>query len=77
MKDDFKALMVNFPICLFSMGGAHHTNRLQAMREDFSIRRRILKANYATCALLFCVHLLHHYLRLLVPSINRKLIYRS
>ncbi len=77
MKSSVRVLKVDFPICLFSLGGAHDTRRLEALREDFRIRHTILKANPVACVLLFCVHWLHHYLRMLAPSLNRKFIYTT
>lgn len=77
MKDDLRILKVDFPICLFPLGGIHDTHRLKALIEDFNIRKKILKINQTKCVLLFCVHLLHHFARKIFPTLNRKLIYRS
>ena len=77
MKEEVKVLQVDFPICCFSLGGAHDTQRLKALREDFKIRHTILKENYVVCSILFCVHWLHHYVRKLVPNLNRRFIYKS
>lgn len=76
-KNTTKVLKVNFPICLFSLGGAHDTRRTKALQEDFQIRKTILKENIIICLLLFCVHLLHNYLRKIIPSVNKKIIYKS
>jgi len=76
MEEGVKALQVDFPICRFYLGGAHDTQRLKALYEDFEIRRKILKQNHAKSLALFCVHWLHHYVRRLVPSLNRLLIYK-
>ena len=76
MKDGVKVLQVDFPICRFSLGGAHDTQRIKALREDFEIRNKILKENYLLCSILFCVHWLHHYLRRLAPNLNKRFIYK-
>lgn len=77
MKNDIKVLKVNYPICLFSLGGRHDRQRLKALQEDFKIRKKFLRGNTAICVLLFCVHWLHHYIRILAPSLNRKVIYNA
>ena len=77
MKEGVKVLQVPFPICRFSLGGAHDRQRIKALREDFEIRKTILKENYLTCLIWFCVHGLHHYFRKLAPSVNRRFIYKS
>jgi putative colanic acid biosynthesis glycosyltransferase len=77
MKEGVKLLQVDFPICRFSLGGAHDKDRLKALREDFEIRSKILKENYLVCAILFCVHWLHHYVRKLAPNLDKRFIYRS
>jgi putative colanic acid biosynthesis glycosyltransferase len=76
MKDNVKVLQVDFPICRFYLGGAHDENRLTALREDFIIRHTILKQNYLVCAILFCVHWLHHYARKMAPNLNKRLVYK-
>jgi putative colanic acid biosynthesis glycosyltransferase len=68
MKEDIKVLKVDFPICLFSSGGTHETHRLEALREDFKIRNKIMKKNVTTCLFLLLVHWLHHYMKRLVRS---------
>jgi putative colanic acid biosynthesis glycosyltransferase len=77
MKNNIRVVKVNLPICLFSSGGKHETHRVRALLEDFEIRRKILKENLTTSVLLFCVHLLHHSIKKLIPSLNRKLIYNT
>lgn len=75
MKNEIVVLQVRFPICIFSLGGKHDILRLKALQEDFEIRKKILKENPLTCILLFCVHLLHHYIRKIFPHLNRRFIY--
>jgi putative colanic acid biosynthesis glycosyltransferase WcaE len=77
MKDGVKVLQVDFPLCRFSLGGAHDTQRVKALLEDFEIRKEILKENYLVCWALLGVHLLHHYLRKLAPKLDKRFIYRS
>ncbi len=77
MRDRVNVLKVDFPVCRFSLGGAHDTRRLKALREDFEIRHTILKVNYFICSVLFCVHWLHYYMRKVAPGLNRRFIYRG
>jgi putative colanic acid biosynthesis glycosyltransferase len=76
MKNGIKVLKVNSPVSLFSLGGRHDTLRLRALREDFKIRKTILQENLVLCILLFCVHWLHHHIRVLTPSLNKRFIYK-
>ena len=75
MKNGVRVLKVNFPISLFSLGGMHNTLRIKALQEDFKIRKTILKENLVLCILLFCMHWLHHHIRVLIPSLNKRFIY--
>lgn len=75
MKDNFKILQMNFPVCQFSSGGCHETQRLKALREDYEIRRKVLKLNVVTSLILFSVHWLHYYLRKSFPALNKTFIY--
>lgn len=77
MKEGVKVLQVDFPVCRFSLGGAHDTHRIEALREDFEIRHSTLKENYLACSILFCVHWLHYCFRTLAPNLNRKFIYKN
>lgn len=76
-KDNLKVNRVDFPISLFMLGGIHTTRRLSALREDYAIRRNILKANPLTCSVFYCIHLAHHCFRHLFPSFNTKLVYHG
>ena len=76
-QEGFKATRVDFPISQFFLGGIHTTRRIAALKEDYAIRRNILKANPVTCSFFYCIHLAHHCFRHLFPSINLKLVYRS
>ena len=76
MKNGIKVLQVNFPISLFSLGGRHDTLRFKALQEDFKIRKTILQQNLPLCVLLFCVHWLHHHIRMLTPPLNKRFIYK-
>jgi len=71
-----KVTRVSFPISLFMLGGIHTTSRIAALKEDYLIRRNILKANPVSCGVFYCIHLAHHYFRHLFPSINTRLVYR-
>ncbi len=77
MKDDDKVLIVDFAICEFSMGGRHETCRIRALKEDFRIRKDILRKSLAMCLTLFCLHWLHHHARRIFPALNKIIIYGS
>ena len=68
-------LRVDFPVSIFYLGGIHTTRRSTALQEDYAIRRNILLANPLVCGMYFCIHLAHHYFRIFLPNINKKLVY--
>jgi putative colanic acid biosynthesis glycosyltransferase len=51
------------PICEFSMGGLSQTKRVQALKEDYEIRVRLMKLGHVKSACLYVLHLLHHFLK--------------
>ncbi len=77
MQEGVKILRVDFPVCRFTMGGVHTVQRLKALREDFRIRKEILKESRLRCLVLFGIHWLHYHFRRLLPGLNRRLIYRK
>lgn len=65
------------PLCRFALGGTHFTGRLRALKEDFRIRRTILRQPLALAALLYAAHRAHHFLKLTVPGLTRRIRYGS
>ena len=63
-----KILMVHFPICKFKMGGTNELFRFKALREDFRIRRNILKLSFPEAALLWILHFIHTIIKKVIPS---------
>ncbi|HYB98194.1 MAG TPA: glycosyltransferase family 2 protein [Candidatus Limnocylindrales bacterium] len=70
-----RCLYLPRPLCRFSLGGQHFTNREQAMLEDFRIRRRVLGQPLAMAAALYALHRLHHATKLAAPWLTRRLRY--
>lgn len=60
-KDRFVKL--DFPICKFSMGGVNESKRFQAMKEDFRIRKNILKLSWVESSFLYFLHYNHAVLK--------------
>lgn len=62
-------------LCRFSLGGAHFTGRLRGIREDYRIRRDVLRQPFILAAGLYVAHRLHHLLKLRAPGLMRRLRY--
>jgi len=65
------------PLCRFSLGGTHFTGRLRALKEDFRIRTGILRQPLLVAAGLYAAHRAHHFLKLTVPGLTRRMRYGS
>ena len=61
-------LQLNFPICKFSMGGANEVFRFKAIKEDYLIRKDIIKLSPITNLILFSLHNIHALIKKLNPS---------
>lgn len=61
-------LYLNFPICNFSMGGVNEKYRFRAIKEDYKIRRSILKLPVITALILHLLHYTHTVLKKANPS---------
>lgn len=72
-----RCLYVPQPLCRFLLGGTHFTGRLRAMREDYRIRRDVMHMPaYLACGL-YVAHRAHHFLKLTVPALTRRMRYDS
>lgn len=76
-KGDVQYEYIALPICDFSLGGAHFTNRRLAIAEDFLIRRELLRESWFSALMLRLLHEAHHALKLLSPAVTKWLRYRS
>ncbi len=63
-------LKVNFPVCKFDMGGTNEQHRFKALKEDFDIRRKIIKLPFVTNSILYLLHYTHTILKKLTPGIR-------
>lgn len=70
-------LYVPQPLCRFSLGGAHFTGRLRGVREDYRIRRDVLRQPVVLAAGLYVAHQVHHFLKLRLPALMRRIRYES
>ena len=70
-------LKVDFPICCFALGGQSWSRRIDALYDDYRIRRDILRLTLWVSGGLFLAHLCHTYLKRLVPSLTRRIRYRG
>jgi len=61
-------LYLDYPICKFSMGGTNEMQRFRAIKEDYRIRKRILKLPVILNSLLYMLHYLHTMIKRLNPS---------
>jgi putative colanic acid biosynthesis glycosyltransferase len=57
--DEKDLVRLDFPICRFRMGGVNESKRFQAIREDFDIRKNILKLSWIESSVLFGLHFIH------------------
>ncbi|MCD4665294.1 MAG: glycosyltransferase [Bacteroidales bacterium] len=63
-------LSLNFAVCKFDMGGTNEKYRFRAIKEDYEIRRAILKLNIFTSSMLYIMHYIHTILKKINPSVR-------
>ena len=61
-------LRLDFPICKFSMGGANEEFRFKAIKEDYLIRKRIIKLSPVSNSIFFSLHFIHALIKKINPS---------
>ncbi|NOX48187.1 MAG: glycosyltransferase [Chlorobi bacterium] len=61
-------LQLDFPICKFSMGGANEEFRFKAIKEDYSIREKIIKLSIITNLCLLSLHYIHASIKKINPA---------
>ncbi len=59
---------LDFAVCRFSMGGTNESSRFKALKEDFRIRRKILKLTFMESSLLYIFHYFHTIIKKILPS---------
>lgn len=73
----FKIIKLNLPLSRFELGGLNESRRYQALKEDFSIRRKDLHMNNFKNNLLYLAHFLHTNLKRFVPGIMKAFRYNK
>lgn len=63
-----KILKLGFPICKFKMGGTNELFRFKSLKEDYRIRRNILRLSFPEAALLWMLHFIHTIIKKALPS---------
>ena len=61
-------LQLEFPICKFSMGGANEEYRFKAIKEDYSIRDKIINLTAITNLSLYSLHYIHALIKKINPA---------
>lgn len=68
--DEGDILKLDFAVSRFSMGGTNEQHRFSALKEDFRIRKEIIKLPYIYNCLLYTMHYMHTMLKKNNPSIR-------
>ena len=66
--DHSNILYLDFPICKFSMGGTNELQRFKAIKEDYLIRKNIIKLSGLLNSVLYLLHYFHTLVKKLSPS---------
>jgi len=59
---------LEFAICKFNMGGTNEIHRYKALKEDYNIRKRIIKVPFYKNITLYGLHFMHTILKKTKPS---------
>lgn len=76
-EGSLSVLKVDFPICIYSLGGINFQYRLSAIKEEYRIRKQILELPFITSTTLYIAHFVHFYLKVYLPSPMQWLRYRN
>jgi putative colanic acid biosynthesis glycosyltransferase len=68
---------LEFAVCKYLLGGLNEQNRFRALKQDFFIRRNILKQRIPVAIGLFIVHFFHTFLKKFLPQFMFRLRYRK
>lgn len=66
---------VGFPICTFLLGGEHDLHRVAAIREDWRVRRTVLRQPLPVRVALASAAVLHHLLKRVAPGVTGRFRY--
>lgn len=69
-NDESLSYYIAQPLCRFLLGGMHFTRRQNGMREDFQIRRRVLRQSFLLAGGLYLLHQAHQFLKIRTPSLT-------
>lgn len=58
-NDPKDILQLDFPICKFKMGGLNEMRRFKAIKEDFKIRKDVLRLSWMESSFLYFLHFSH------------------
>jgi putative colanic acid biosynthesis glycosyltransferase len=67
---------MDIPYCRFMLGGTNELHRYKALKEDFRIRKDILRIGWMKSSILFTLHFIHTFLKRNFPLIMQKLRYK-
>ncbi|MBN0987767.1 glycosyltransferase [Amphritea pacifica] len=62
---------INKALCIFDASGVSNTNRYSALKENYKIRREVLKMGRVYCVTLYVAHYLHTTLKKKLPKVAR------
>lgn len=65
---DKDILKLEFPVCKFNMGGINESKRFKAIKEDFRIRKNIIKMPLYLNLLLYFLHYIHSKIKKAKPD---------
>jgi putative colanic acid biosynthesis glycosyltransferase len=68
--DEGDILQLDFAISHFSMGGVNEVHRFKALKEDFRIRKEIMKLPFLYNCLLYTLHYMHTVLKKKNPAVR-------
>lgn len=71
-----EVVRLEFPVCRFLLGGLNIRFRMDALYEDFYVRRRIMNLSVGKCAVLFIFHFAHFVLKKMFPILMYNWRYR-
>jgi len=69
-KDHTDFLYLNFPICMFAMGGLNESKRFEAIKEDYKIRKEIINLPLCSNFVLYVLHFIHAVIKRTNPSMR-------
>lgn len=68
--NEIEILYLNFSVCKFSMGGLNESKRFDALKEDFKIRKEIIRIPLITNTILYFLHYIHGIIKKSNPALR-------